>query len=169
VVGGFIPALIGVLRVTLKSEVVVGRPRAACGTYAAYQRHLRFGEVVDEACRRAQVVRDQRDSSSVAARLARAAAAKTETVVPVQVAVEEEASDFDRLVELRVLLDLSSAGLRSLAAHQPDKLHLLLREHREIVREITVLEGTAVEGSLSDELAAARSRRESAAQGSQVS
>ena len=30
-----------------------GRPAAPCGTPAAYQRHLRHGEPVDDACRRA--------------------------------------------------------------------------------------------------------------------
>lgn len=31
----------------------VGRPQSPCGTRAAYQRHLRNGEPVDEACRNA--------------------------------------------------------------------------------------------------------------------
>lgn len=31
----------------------VGRPRAECGSPSAYRRHLKLGEVVDEACRQA--------------------------------------------------------------------------------------------------------------------
>lgn len=36
----------------------MARPMSPCGTYAAYRRHLKRGEVVDPACRRAQRERD---------------------------------------------------------------------------------------------------------------
>lgn len=37
----------------------MARPKAPCGTYPAYQRHLREGSEVDSACRRAQREHDE--------------------------------------------------------------------------------------------------------------
>lgn len=44
------------------------RPKSPCGTYPAYQRHLREKSDVDPACRRAQQEHDGRRSRSVWAR-----------------------------------------------------------------------------------------------------
>ena len=152
------------------------RPRAACGTLAAYRRHLREGTAVDPACREAKRAHNRARSTSAAARVERAAASagvmveKRSGAAPVGAVppppVTEE-GHISRLEVLKEMLQTSRDTVAALKGSDPTRLYLLLPEQREIVREISEIQGNgqAKGVTLADQLAAAREARAQRAAG----
>jgi C4-type Zn-finger protein len=152
--------------------------RAACGTYAAYRRHLKHGENVDVKCRAAQKAHDGSRSTSASARVARAAG-KTPPVPEAAVAVPEPVTEtpltgegFVSRVEVLIeMLQESRELLKVLRKNHPERVYLQQREQREILRELSELQGNGqVKGvTLADQLAESRARRNAAAAASPAS
>lgn len=72
-----------------------------------------------------------------------------------------------RLEVLKEMLQTSRDTIAALKGREPSRLYLLLREQREIVREISEIQGNGqVKGvTLADQLAAAREARAQRAAG----
>ncbi|MBP2420011.1 hypothetical protein [Microbacterium imperiale] len=72
-----------------------------------------------------------------------------------------------RLEVLKEMLQTSRDTIAALQGREPSRLYLLLREQREIVREISEIQGNGqVKGvTLADQLAAAREARAQRAAG----
>lgn len=121
-----------------------------CGTYAAYRRHLRNGDPIDDAC--AQAGRDQKN--------VRADRALVESADVVQLAltaeppVEEDLSELDEALEnLRIVrAAMKDAPANAIAA--------LSKRREELVSRITKLQQTnSSEVSKLDQLAQRRAER----------
>lgn len=150
------------------------RPKAPCGEYAAYRRHLRNGEKVDAKCRAAQRRHDRVRSGSAPARAERVAdkprpvatAPTASTDVPVLPPPSPPAS-VSRLEVLKELLEAQRLLLPNLQREEPARAYLLMREQRETLREIDEIQnaGATKGASLADQLAQARAARASRAAG----
>jgi len=144
----------------------MARPKAPCGTYAAYRRHLREKTPVCAPCRDAKRENSRARSQSAASRLAKQAALEAEkaaTVVPAPVAVTTDTSVLTRLETLEAMLETSKTVIAALATTDPARAYLQMREQREILREIAELQSQGEEqkeSTLGDQLAAARAERE---------
>lgn len=125
------------------------RPLAVCGSLAAYRRHLRLGEFVDEAC--AQAARDQTNVRAVAKRVA------LSEVVSLAIAVAPEVEFVDELVEARENLRIVKATMQ---AGVPTGMAALSKQYADLVSLVGRLENAAnpKEGAL-DQLARRRSER----------
>jgi hypothetical protein len=143
----------------------MARPRAPHGTYAAYKRHLSEKTEVCAPCAAAQ---RQRTSEIAEARKSDRPKPVTLTIVdapPTQAATDaaKKAAESgpSRLEVLREAQDLAKAALSFVAGDDPAKIAPLLRETREIAREIAEIESTEASQSVSlaDQLAAARAAR----------
>lgn len=154
----------------------MGRPRAEHGTYAAYRRHLADKTAVCAPCRDASRAKNRERSNSAAARAARASTspkrekADSESVAPsapVQPAAVDEAGHISRLEVLKEMLQTSRETIAVLKGSDSSRLYLLMREQREIVREISEIQGNGqVKGvTLADQLADARAARAARAAG----
>lgn len=145
------------------------RPKAPCGSYTAYKRHLRLKEPVDEACRRAQQEHDAGRSTSAPARVERAAAKARADVpddaIPTPLTDEGHVS---RVEVLKEMLQESRELVKELRRSDPPRAYLQMREQREILRELAALQGNGqVKGvTLADQLAEARARRLAASEAS---
>lgn len=147
------------------------RPKAACGTYTAYKRHLREHEPVDDACRRAQKEHDGARSTSAVSRVKRQSAPKVPAVVPdepVAAAPVTAEGHVSRVEVLKEMLQDSRELVKMLRRSDPQRAYLQMREQREILRELSELQGNGqVKGvTLDDQLADARARRLAAAEAS---
>ncbi|GAB6857331.1 hypothetical protein [Microbacterium xylanilyticum] len=125
------------------------RPLAPCGTPAAYRRHRRRGEPVDDAC--AAAAREQKNS--------RVRAKREETAAVVALAVDEapaEDAPIDELAEARDTLRMVTAAMKAGAPG----LASLAKQRMELVALIRKLEGAArPKESKLDELARRRAER----------
>ncbi|PRI11892.1 hypothetical protein [Leucobacter massiliensis] len=142
----------------------MARPKAPCGTYAAYRRHLREGTEVCEACREAKRENSRARSHSAKARrekqVDRQAARAAAQVRPTPRTDEGHVS---RLETLRDMLQTSRELVAELRVRDPARAYLQMREQREILREIAEIQGNgqSTKGvTLEDQLAAARAERE---------
>lgn len=150
----------------------MARPRAACGTYTAYKRHLRDQEPIDDACRQAQKTHDATRSTSAPARVAKAAGkpppAAPAPPPPLQPTPTTEDGHVSRLEVLKELLEEQRLLIPMLRVSNPERAYLLMREQRETLREIAGLQGNGqVKGvTLADQLAQARAARNAAAEAS---
>lgn len=142
------------------------RAKAPCGTYTAYKRHLRDGEEVDSACRRAQKEHDAARSTSVGARRSRAVLKPADPAPepPIQPPAPTPTTDeghVSRLEVLKELLEEQRQLLPALRRTDPSRAYLLMREQRETVREIAEIQGNgqAKGVTLADQLAEARQAR----------
>jgi len=145
----------------------VPRPKAPCGTYSAYKRHLREKTPVDDACAAA---RDARTED--AAQKRRAAKSEPRILSIVTAAPKSPPAppadpdpDPEELTQVQILregLAAVRAAITVVRSNDPARLAPLLKEQREIARELAQL-GTA-EGakseSLASQLAAARAARQ---------
>ena len=106
------------------------KPPAPCGTKAAYERHLRRKEPVDDACRRANTVskRQQRDE-------ARRPAPDKE---PEPVNVPETSSREADLDAARTVLWRS---IQYAVAEDPTRVSGLVKELREVWKELEAIRG----------------------------
>lgn len=128
------------------------RELESCGTPAAYRRHKRKGEDVDDAC--AQAARDQKN-----ARVDAAQAASGESVAE---AFESEPvpDDLDALEEARDNLRIIRAALRSAPPHST--VAALTKRRDEAVDRIRQIMAETPEVSAFDQLAAKRASRRGA-------
>jgi hypothetical protein len=127
----------------------MSRVLEACGTPAAYRRHKRKGEPVDEAC--AQAARDQKNVRKDVAQATAGAA--------VAVAFESEpgVDDLDPLEEARDNLRIIRAALRS--GPPPNTVAALTKRRDEAVDRIRQIMAETPEVSAFDQLAAKRAAR----------
>lgn len=132
----------------------MARPKAPCGTDAAYRRHLRDGEQPCLRCRDAH----------------RAANAKYRVGSPPAVADpvdSEPAADSERVGDLRAQRKALQLAIDWALGNDPKAVPAASRELREVNAELERLTGPVSEGvpSLADQLAAARAAREARAAG----
>jgi tRNA uridine 5-carbamoylmethylation protein Kti12 len=130
------------------------RPRAACGTLAAYRRHKRMDEPVDDACAAAMLAdkqahrQEEREADANVVKLAIAAAP------PI-------AEDTDELQELRDNLVIVKATMLDAPSNT---IAALSKRRQELVADIRRLEKQArPEKSALDQLADKRAARLAAA------
>lgn len=123
-----------------------------CGTFAAYQRHKRKGEAVDDDC--AQAARDQKNARKDAKREADSASARA--------AVEETPAQSPRL---EVLYGIQRTLQGHMVTAAPQSIAGIARELRAVAAEIASLTeapsaaGNRATGSSLDELAQMRSKK----------
>jgi hypothetical protein len=130
----------------------MARNPAPCGSFAAYQRHKRNGEDVDDAC--AQAARDQKNVRADAAQAAAGAA------VAEAFEVEPGVDDLDPLEEARDNLRIIRAALRS--GPPPNTVAALTKRRDEVVDRIRQIMAETPEVSAFDQLAAKRAARRGA-------
>jgi hypothetical protein len=128
------------------------RPRAACGSFAAYKRHKRLHETVDAACAEAarRQAQDRRD----------AAAGESAEVLQLALArTPPPPEELDEVAELRKNLRLVTAALDSAPASSVVALSV---RQQELVSAILRLQRGELEPSRSrlDDIVARRSRRQ---------
>lgn len=140
------------------------RPKAPCGTYPAYRRHLRLNESVDDACRAAQREHDGKRSTSAGARQHRAIEKPPAPPVVVAPAAQTAEGHVSRVEVLQEMLQDSRELVKELRRTDPARVYLQMREQREVLRELAELQGNGqVKGvTLADQLAAAREARRAA-------
>lgn len=128
----------------------MARPLAPCGTFTAYKRHKRRGEVVDDAC--AQAARDQKNDRKVRER------AETAEVVRLAIVdAPEPVEGIDELEEARFNLSIVKATMQ---AGVPTGMAALSKQYAELVSLIKRLEDQAKpEVSALDQLAKRRAER----------
>ncbi|MBO3663723.1 hypothetical protein [Microbacterium stercoris] len=134
----------------------MGRPKAPCGTDAAYRRHLRNGEPVDDACRQAHTEAQRERRRSPAA----TPTASAEIEVPA-----EASGDADDGDDMKLIVDTLRTAFKTVAKKDPTKLAPIAREFRTAVVEASRAGDAPKELSLADQLAAARAARAARAQG----
>jgi len=116
----------------------MARPRAACGTYAAYRRHLREKSPVDDACRaaaRAEKARrsDAEAETRVAEAQERSGATVTSITKPDSAASTPQ---IDVQAELHANLTLVKAAMAVVGLSDPSKLPALSKRHSELLQEL---------------------------------
>ncbi|GAA3009137.1 hypothetical protein [Microbacterium aurantiacum] len=129
----------------------MGRPKAPCGTDAAYRRHLRNDEPVDEACRDAHAATRRASRRSPAA--APSAPKTTEPPDDDDVADDGETDDLELIVKT-----LRKAFVK-IAADDPTKLAPIAREFRTAVESTRGPVEPPKELTLAEQLAQARAAR----------
>lgn len=136
----------------------MARPLAPCGTMAAYKRHKRKGEPVDEAC--AAACRKQKNDRMAAKREASADAVRD----AVEAAPSVDANEVDALEEALDNLRIVRAVLRD-EGTPANTVAALTKRRDELVDRIGKLREAAkpVEVSVIDELTQRRSRVSKAA------
>ena len=124
------------------------RPKAPCGTYSAYKRHLRSGEDVDDACRRAsdERVSEQREQRKIRAPKGAARMAASEGSEDWDSFDEERRQrsevppgERSRDERLRWQLLLIETAMAQVAEEEPSKLAPLSKRHSELLAEIDSL------------------------------
>jgi len=135
----------------------MGRPKAPCGTDAAYRRHLRNGEPVDDACRQAH-------TDAQRARR-RSPAAQPDTVdAPAFTRDDANADELDG-DDMKLIVNTLRTAFKTVAEKDPTKLAPIAREFRTAVVEASRAGDAPKELSLADQLAAARAARAARAAG----
>lgn len=130
----------------------MSRPKAACGTDAAYRRHLKHGEQVDDACR---------DAHTLAGRESR----RTVTPPPAEDIAEDEANDDDESTDdMKLILDTLRTAFKAVADEDPTKLAPIAREFRAAVESARGPVEPPKELTLVEQLEAARAARVARAQ-----
>lgn len=127
----------------------MARPKAPCGTDAAYRRHLRNGEAVDDACRDAHASAGRESRRSPASGVVFAAAA-----LPDVPAVDGDSPD-----DMKLIVDTLRDAFKTIAQDDPTKLAPIAREFRAAVEATQAPAAAPKELSLADQLAEARAAR----------
>lgn len=123
----------------------MARPKAPCGTDAAYRRHLRNGERIDAACRRAHTEK-QRASR-------RPPTSKSTPPAP----EAPPAGDGDD--DMKLIVDTLRTAFKSIADSDPTRLAPIAREFRAAVEATRATAEPVKEKSLAEQLAEARAAR----------
>ena len=134
----------------------MARPKAPCGTDAAYRRHLREGEQPCVRCR------DAHRAVNAAHRAAPAVVGD----VDVEIA---ELVDSERVGDLRAQRKVLQLAIEWALGNDPKAVPAASRELREVNAELEKLTGASSDAqgvpSLAEQLAAARAAREARAAG----
>ncbi|MDI9889963.1 hypothetical protein [Microbacterium sp. IEGM 1404] len=133
----------------------MGKPKAPCGTDAAYRRHLRNGETVDDACRDAHAAARRGDRRSPAD-TPRPTFVATAPETPTDESEEPEQDDLD---DLALIVSGLRSAFKKIAKDDPTKLAPIAREFRAAVEAVRGPAEPPKELSLADQLEAARSAR----------
>lgn len=136
----------------------MGKPKAPCGTDAAYRRHLRNGETVDEACRDAHAAARRGDRRSPAA-------APRSAPVFIPDPTPSDASDDVEIDDMALIVKTLRGAFVQIAAEDPTKLAPIAREFRAVVEAVRGPVEQPKELSLADQLEAARAARAARAAG----
>lgn len=135
----------------------MGRPKAPCGTDAAYRRHLRNGEPVDDACRKAHTMAGRAHRRSPAAGVGDASPGAAAA-----------ASDGDG-DDMQLIVDTLRKAFKAVAAEDPTKLAPIAREFRAAVEAARGPVEPPKELTLAEQLAEARAARAARAAGTHAS
>ena len=129
----------------------MARPKAPCGTDAAYRRHLREGEQPCVRCR------DAHRAANAVHRAAPVVVGDVDVEIP-------ELVDSERVGDLRAQRKVLQLAIEWALGNDPKAVPAASRELREVNAELEKLTGASsdVQGvpSLADQLAAARAARE---------
>ncbi|WP_270366152.1 hypothetical protein [Microbacterium algeriense] len=137
----------------------MGRPKAPCGTDAAYRRHLREGVEVDEACRRAHTEAGRKPSKRSKPRAPRSPA-----FVPTADAPPSD--NAEQPDDMKLIVDTLRTAFTTIAASDPTRLAPISREFRAAVEATRGPADAPKELSLADQLAQARAARAARTAGS---
>ncbi|MFJ2502560.1 hypothetical protein [Microbacterium sp. NPDC087592] len=130
----------------------MGRPKAPCGTDAAYRRHLREGVEVDEACRRAHTAAGRKSSGRTKPR----AAAKPEFTPAPEAPPTDDVEQPD---DMKLIVDTLRTVFKNVAEKDPTRIAPIARVFQTAVEATRGPVETPKELTLADQLAAARAAR----------
>jgi hypothetical protein len=128
----------------------MGRPKAPCGTDAAYRRHLREGVEPDEACRRAHTEAGRKSSGRAAPRLKKSPAFTPSDPPPPQSGDEDD---------MKLIVDTLRTAFKTIAESDPTRLAPISREFRAAVEAVRGPAETPKELTLAEQLAQVRAAR----------
>lgn len=116
----------------------MARPRAACGTYAAYRRHLREKSPVDDACRAAaRAEKARRADVEAAERSSNSPERSGATVTNIATSSGNDSPpQIDVQAELHANLALVKAAMAVVGLSDPSKLPALSKRHSELLQEL---------------------------------
>jgi hypothetical protein len=137
----------------------MGRPKAPCGTDAAYRRHLREGVEVDEACRRAHTEAGRRSSGRKSPRFV--AASGTEISAHADV-TDRPAGETD---DMKLIVDTLRTVFTTVAEKDPTRIAPIAAVFQKAVEATRSPVEPPKELSLADQLAQARAARAARAAG----
>lgn len=130
----------------------MGRPKAPCGTDAAYRRHLREGVEVDEACRRAHTEAGRKSSGRTKPR---AAAQPAFTPTP----ETPPADDAKHPDDMKLIVDTLRSVFKTVAEKDPTRIAPIARVFQTAVEATRGPVETPKELTFDDQLAQARAAR----------
>lgn len=129
----------------------MGRPKAPCGTDAAYRRHLREGVEVDEACRRAHTEAGRKSSGRKSPRFD-APAVTTEPVEP-------PSDQGDEPDDMKLIVDTLRTVFKTVAEKDPARIAPIARVFQTAVEATRGPTEPPKELTLADQLAQVRAAR----------
>ncbi|WP_136054344.1 hypothetical protein [Microbacterium sp. K24] len=130
----------------------MGRPKAPCGTDAAYRRHLREGVEVDEACRRAHTEAGRKSSGRTKPRAAAKPAFTLTSEAP-------PADDAEQPDDMKLIVDTLRTVFKNVAEKDPTRIAPIARVFQTAVEATRGPVEPSKELTLADQLAAARAAR----------
>lgn len=130
----------------------MGRPKAPCGTDAAYRRHLREGVEVDEACRRAHTEAGRKSSGRTKPR----AAVTPEFTPTPEVPPADDAEQED---DMKLIVDTLRTVFKTVAEKDPTRIAPIARVFQTAVEATRGPAETPKELTFDDQLAQARAAR----------
>lgn len=135
----------------------MGRPKAPCGTDAAYRRHLREGVEVDEACRRAHTEAGRKSSGRTSSRFNTTTDAATESAAPPPAGDEPD--------DMKLIVDTLRTVFQTVAEKDPTRIAPIARVFQTAVEATRGPVEPPKELSLADQLAQVRAARAARAAG----
>ena len=130
----------------------MGRPKAPCGTDAAYRRHLREGVEVDESCRRAHTDAGRKSSGRSKPR-----ARDAETPAPI--AAAPPADDPAQRDDMTLIVDTLRTVFVDVAESDPTRIAPIARAFQAAVEATRAPLEPPKELTLADQLAQVRAAR----------
>lgn len=124
----------------------MGRPKAPCGTDAAYRRHLREGAPVDEACQLAHTEAGRRYRQPA-------------PVPPPASSEDPPAAEETAVDDLQLIVDTLRVALKATVKKDPSKIAPIARELRYAVEAARGPVEAPKEMTLAEQLAEARASR----------
>lgn len=134
----------------------MGRPKAPCGTDAAYRRHLREGVEVDEACRRAHTEAGRKSSGRTSPRFTTTTDAATEPAAP---------PSGDEPDDMKLIVDTLRTVFKTVAEKDPTRIAPIARVFQTAIEATRGPVEPPKELSLADQLAQVRAARAARAAG----
>ncbi|MGW9270789.1 hypothetical protein [Microbacterium sp. NPDC055599] len=140
----------------------MGRPKAPCGTDAAYRRHLREGVEVDEACRRAHTEAGRKSSSRKSPRFNAATEAGHADGDADADATDQSGGETD---DMKLIVDTLRTVFKTVAEKDPTRIAPIATVFQKAVEATRGPAEPPKELSLADQLAQARAARAARAAG----